>query len=823
MDNIKLNGEWNVKGTSPEGEKVEIKGNVPGSVLNDLLISENMEEDIFWRNNAENYRKYEKYSWVYSKTFYLDDIIEGAEIVFEKLDTYADIYINGKSVGRSENAFIPHKFDVSGLLLAGENIVEVYFTSPVLATKAKRQRNCAFGSYERLYTRRPQCTYGWDWTMRFVTCGINGNVYIEPISSDIEVSGVYIYTENIDDESACIGICAELKRYEKGAVLDFEIYDSQNQQIRSISKYCEEEYIKLKADINEPELWYPLGYGKQPIYTLNVKKNGELLVSQKFGIRTVNIQEIVDEKGSENYRKCIELKKSPWSQCYDENDEFSGFILKVNGVKIMCKGANWVPCEPFMRGNTDEKITATLETAQAAGVNMIRVWGGGDFETEHFYDECSRLGIMVTQDFLMACGTYPEDEKWFLEQISKEAEYIADKIRNKACLMWWSGDNENAIRGCDTDENYNGRAVAHKAIAPVLYRKDPRRIFLASSPYGGRKYASNTTGTTHNTQYLSWLWRYIEEDDVENYKEFFKQFNARFIAEEPCLGAVEEQTLKRFMTEEDIYGSDDKMWHYHTQSNPALRKEIFEYICIFAEKLFGKFENTKDRYFKIKYLQYEWIRVSLERVRREKWFCSGVIYWMLNDCWPAASGWSLIDYYGLPKAGYYSFKRAAKPIILSVDLENGEYKIHISNDSIAQTVKLKWYQISKNGKIISNSEEIDVLVNENSSFIAITIKENEIDEDYMILAELKGENGIYDRAFYKKGKMGIKSCNDRIDLLTIENGTVTVKAKAYIHAVELNGEGLFEDNYFPLLPGEEKTVKFNSLQSDSVSVSAYIG
>ena len=818
---ICLNGAWNVVGTSLDGNKIEIKGNVPGSALNDVLLAENMEEDVFWRDNAEKYKKYETYTWVYSKKFHLEKEMAEAEIVFEKLDTYADVYINGKSVGKSDNAFIPFIFSANGILSEGENIIEVYFTSPVLSTKGKMRRECAFGSYERLYTRRPQCTYGWDWTMRFVTCGISGNVYIKPKKADTNVKSAYVYTDVVDEESALIGIDLELCNYEKGAVLDFEILNSDECLIRKISKYCAEEYARLYVDIKNPELWYPLGYGEQPLYKLKISQAGNELYSTVFGIRTVKIQELKDEEKSENYYKCKELKKTPWSEYYDKNEEFSGFILKVNGVKIMCKGANWVPCEPFSRRNTDEKVTKILETAKEAGVNMIRVWGGGDFETEHFYDECSRLGIMVTQDFLMACGHYPEDEQWFLEQLAKEAEYIVDKIRNKACLMWWSGDNENAIRGCDTDENYNGRASAYKAIAPVLYQKDYRRRFLPSSPYGGTFYASNTSGTTHNTQFLWYLFRFIEESDMNDYKEYFNLHNARFIAEEPCLGAVSEQTLKRFMTEEDIYGEDNKMWLYHTQSNPALKKQIYEYITQFAEKVFGKFDDGYDRLFKTQYLQYEWIRISLERVRREKWFCSGVIYWMLNDCWPASSGWAIIDYYGLPKAGYYSFKRCAKPVILSVDLENGEYKIHISNDSKEEKVRLKWYMVSNDGKIVSASEDKEIIVKTNSSMVALTLKESEIKDDCFIVAEIVSDNGIYDKAFYKKGRLEIKPCADRIDLLTEENGTVTVKANAYVHAVKLCGEGVFSDNFFSLLPGEEKTLKCDSLKTENVRVVAY--
>ena len=297
---------------------------------------------------------------------------------------------------------------------------------------------------------------------------------------------------------------------------------------------------------------------------------------------------------------------------------------------------------------------------------MIRIWGGGAFESKHFYDECSRLGITVTQDFLMACGSYPEDEDWFIEELKKEAKYAARLMRNQPCLMWWSGDNENAVNGCDTDENYQGRRSAYEGIAPILYNEDPMRRFLPSSPFGGKKYASNTVGTTHNTQYLGEMFGYFLQDDCSDYKEFFKKFRARFIAEEPQMGAISLPSLKKIMGDEYIYEGDE-MWLYHTKTNPCLPHELYEYIVGFARAVLGDFKDGKDRVFKFRYIQYEWIRVVMEQMRREKGFCSGIVYWMLNDCWPAASGWSLIDFYNLPKDAYYSFKRCAKPVVSSID------------------------------------------------------------------------------------------------------------------------------------------------------------
>ena len=528
----------------------------------------------------------------------------------------------------------------------------------------------------------------------------------------------------------------------------------------------------------------------------------------------MKIMQLPDEIGSENYETCLSIKNPN----YDFNDVFSGFILKVNGIKIFCKGANWVPCEPYAVEGVEEKQTALLELCVQAGVNMLRIWGGGCFETKHFYDECSRLGIMITQDFLMACGNYPEDEGWFIDELQQEARYAACLLRNQPCLMWWSGDNENAVLGCDTDEDYKGRRSAYKGIAPILYKLDPHRRFLASSPYGGNMYSSNTVGTTHNTHYLSYTLQYFLKDDVSDYKEEMKKYRARFIAEEPQLGAISAVSLKRFMTKEDI-NNEGGMWYYHTKSNPDFDRELFEYIVLFAEKLLGRFKDGKDRLFKLRYIQYEWLRVVMEQARREKDFCSGIIFWMMNDFWPAAAGWALIDYYCLPKDAYYAFKRCAKPVLASIDRIDDTYCIYLSNDrlnsyDVRGTVSL----VAADKTAVRQTWQFDGTSEANKpnkmADIAATLQEGEC-----LVCDIDGAFGS-DRAFYKNGGLEIVPAAVSFNVDPAAS-TVTVSAESYVHAVTINGNAVFEDNCFSLLPGESKAIPFK-LQPNADASEFYV-
>lgn len=808
---ISLNGKWNGICLNSDGtQKMQFKGSVPGCVHTDL-IGNAIDYDIFYRDNAEKCQWIENMDWEYSRNFTITEIYNNEQLVFEGLDVYCDVFLNDILLGSCNNMFIKHVFDISDKLIIGKNTVKVHFYSPIAAVEGKEVLNGAFTT-ERLHTRRIQCTYGWDWVGRFVTCGIYRDTYIR-IPDGLCTKNVYVYTECIGDTSAQIVFEADFENYDNGGIVNAEIRSPEGNIIYSHNFYINEPELKEYIDIKNPKLWYPHGYGEQPLYTLIVGDK-----KTKFGIRTVRILQEQDEKGSEYYNKCLEIKQTPSAKEYDHNDEFSGFVLLVNNIPIMCKGANWVPCEPFPSAERNDKITRLLELSKHAGVNMLRIWGGGVFEKTHFYDECDRLGILLTQDFLMACGKYPENYPDFIEQLAKETVYAAITLRNHPSLMWWSGDNENAIFGCDDKEDYKGRTVTHKSIIPVLNRLDPRRRFLLSSPYGGKYYASKTAGTTHNTQYLGYVWDYIEKTDMQDYKEYFKTYSARFIAEEPTLGATFLPSLKKIMTDKDLY-DDSEMWLYHTKGNPAMSKEVFDYTLMFASKVFGDFKNGYDRFFKLKYLQYEWMRISFETVRRNKGFCNGIIYWMLNDCWPTAASWSIIDYNCLPKPAYYCFKRCANPIVASItDGEDG-YELYISNDSLNNCeLKLKLSLVY--GNFVKNICEDNVLVEANSTKMVKNLKVTQLFDEQVIVCDVYNSE-VKDRAFFKNGALLINK-TDAVKVIEQTEESIVVTADSYIHAVELEGEYLFGDNYFSLLPGEVKEVSLRKLSENSeLTVTCY--
>ena len=810
MKKISLNGSWN--GVCVD--RFDFEAQIPGCTIADLIANGRLPKDLLVGKNADAAVSYEDCGWIYAKTFVLERLSVRTALRFERIDTYADIYLNGKFIAHTENGNVGHTFDVSKFLVTGKNILEVRLFSPIKAVENLPKRSGAFTT-ERLYTRRKQCTYGWDWVARFVACGIGKTELVCYDSDETIVKSAYIFTESVQSGKAFVKIETEFENSVQGLV-EIEILSDSGERVYKEKVSVSGNACAVCACIENAKLWYPVGYGKQPLYTLRIKDYGSILHEETFGIRIVEIIETPDEKGSESYQKCLQIKNPD----YDFNEEFSSFTLVVNGEKIMCKGANWVLCQPYDMQGKEEKITEILELSVEMGLNMLRVWGGGAFECKHFYNECSRLGILVTQDFLMACGEYPEKEDWFLLHLQKEAEYACLLMRNQPCLVWYSGDNENAVDGSFAMEDYKGKTAYEKGLKPIVERLDRTRKLFPSSPYGGDRFASNTVGTTHHTQFLGRLFWYIENNErLPDYKEELKRYRARFVAEEPIFGAVSLSSLKKFMTEEDIFSDDLDMWLYHTKGNPGLQKELLEYMLHFTERVLGTFKNPNDRYFKYKYFEYEWLRVIMEQARREKWFCSGIIFWMLNDCWTAASGWALIDYFNKPKLGYYSFKRCAKPILCSIDCENGKYSLTVSNDSLSDcSCEVELFKVKKDDTERIDGFRITCPANENAvQELSVALAKDEI-----LIAELKSPLNDC-RAFYRHGDLEIEKVENAVEY-RVENGKVILTANQYVHAVELEGEAIFEDNGFSMLKGETKVVPFRFMKAatvKTVTVEAY--
>ncbi len=805
-----LNGEWRLHGTDESGAEINIAAIVPGCVHVDLMKA-GLLEDVLYRDNNQRALWIENKDFTYERTFSVDTVEDNAYLIFEGLDTYCDVYLNGKKIGSADNMHLRHDFCVDGILLAGENHIEVRFFSPIRAVEDKPKLPGAFTT-ERLHTRRIQCTYYWDWVDRFVTMGIYRDVELK-FKKVNEIKNFYLYTRSINHLSAQLDLTVELADFaDKGDELSIEIVSPDGKTVFSKKRTLLVPKIHEWIDVRNPLLWYPNGYGEQPLYTL-ILSTPTSEKTFRFGIRQLVVVQLEDETGSVEAEISRDIQSRDYIQGWDENETSSGFIVLVNDVKIMCKGANWVPCEPFISEESPEKIRRILELSADAGVNMLRVWGGGIFEQDAFYEECDRLGILVTQDFLMACGTYPETEPEFIEQLKKETEYAAYKLRNYTCLAWWCGDNENAVRGNENITGYPGYLSATYGMKPILEQLDPTHIFLPSSPYGGKPFASAVRGTTHNTNFCPDFFKAVPDLEINNHQDFLCQYLSRFCSEHPTMGMPFVSALRRFLTEDDIFGSDTTMTTYHTKNNPDFGETtLHDYIDMMAEKFFGAYKNGEDRIYKLQMLQCEWIRITMELYRRYKWYASGMIFWMLADCWTAATGWTIIDYYANPKPSYYAFKRASKSVIASVSKEDGSYKVYVCNDALKNAKgkgQIYVYDYMSDKKLIKTAFSFDV--DENTTECVLTFGGEKFDKKMsdktLIICDIEGDFGT-DNAFYIPICFGLKKWGEaNIRILKETEDYVTVTADEFTPFAIFDTPYVLEDNCFMLKKGEVREIK----------------
>lgn len=812
MKKVYLHGEWTLSDASL-GKTLHAK--VPGCLHTDL-ISAGIIKDIFYRDNNDKYGWVENCSPVYETHF---DAAAGdnVRLKFDGIDTFADIYLNGIHICEVHNMFIPHEFDVTSLLKERDNCLRVEFTSPIKAVEGMTESPRYAFTSDRINARRMQCTYGWDWVGRFVTMGIFRPVYLE-YREGLEIEDVYVRTDALDRFGASVVAEYTLSGFDKPGIIEAELVSPSGRVVYRDRFYADRELVVRKMDIPSPELWYPSGYGEQPLYTFSASTYGSAFET-KLGIRTVRIINRVDEPGSEYYERALEFSKSEVAGKRTYDDRFFGFKVIVNEREVFCRGGNWVPCDPFPSEESEEKIRALVRSAKDMGANILRVWGGGLFEKECFYDECDKQGILVCHDFLMACAQYPEWEEWFINELRLESEYAVKLMRNHPSLAWFHGDNENVYDGNDATQNYRGMSAALDGIYPSIYKYSKNIPFLPSSPWGGNKYSSITSGTSHNTNFIGEIFNYGYNTDCSDYKEFLAQFTSRFVSEESTFGAICRESMLEFMTEEDIVGADESVLKYHSKTNPCLPLHIYDYVRAFTEHVLGRFVDGEDRYFKMKYIQCEWVRLTQELALRNLGYTNGIVYWMFNDCWPASVGWAFVDYYLRRKPSFYAFKRLTKDVVGSIDVMTGQ--LVISNTSSEPKIAEVMIHLLDMEKGIKEIELIKMSAGVDAYSTVTYDISDKLFDNILVVVDTESSGDVY-RSHYKMGKLELGKCSAYC-ILSEGDNEITIKADTYLQVVELEGDYRFSDNYFTMLEGEEKTIYFEKFsdKASGVTIKSY--
>jgi beta-mannosidase len=774
---ISLNGKWKVYDTEKE---FEFLGTVPGTVQGDIVEQKLMPHPYIGLNE-KLFRRLENKTWVYEKVFFIEKLEKKSYfLVFEGIDTVSEIYLNDTYLGNTENMFLTYRYDVSDILKEGENKLRVVIHSPTKHAKKLEDiygRLHAVEDPKRVYIRKAQYSFGWDWGARIVSSGIYKDVYIEELSDgklkyptayleDLKGSVVFEgYVENINDPS----------KYEVQVLIN-------EKEVIKLPVFKEDNEYKFKGSmvIENLKLWFPRDLGESYLYTVlfNLIKEGNVIYSttKNIGFRTVEILKGDDEDGE-------------------------SFIFVINGKKVFIKGANWIPIDNILSFATDERYQKLLKMAYDANINMLRVWGGGIYEKEIFYETCDRMGILIWQDFMFSCAEYPDHLEWFRNLSIKEVRENVLKLRHHPSIIIWCGNNEN--NWAFEDWGYNFK-VDNKNLGNTLYledfpniclKEDSSRPYWPSSPFSGKglKANSNLAGDTH-------VWNVWS--GWQDYKEYEKD-TSRFVSEFGFQAAPDIETIKFFVIEREREIFSDTMLNHNKQI------EGMERLIRFLSTRFGLPKDFDSFVYLTQLNQAEAIKFGVEHWRSRKYKTSGTIYWQLNDSWPVFS-WSSIDYFERPKALYFYTKKFYSKILPVLKQEAEKLILFIINDGkkIAGNVKIEIRDIS--GGAIFERNYSDIIVEEDTLFKVDEFSlEKDLIEKSIAKIYFKTEEKLYENHKILADLRKYKPENPEISI-DYFNDKAVVSCKKPAIGVEIRDESgiLYEDdNFFVLFPYEKRIIK----------------
>lgn len=779
---IALNDSWQFKGIDTLDWK---SASVPGNIFTDLLHHKII-EDPFIKNNEEKVQWISTKDWEYKTIFQLSNKIlakKNIELNLEGLDTYASIYLNDSLLGLTNNAFQTFNFDIKKSAKK-ENKLRIVFTNTgKIETKLENKNSYQLPEGKRIYTRKAQFQYGWDWGPKLNTSGIWKEVSINAWD-DLKFETIFVRQKEINKEKANLSVEIEI---ESNSDKDVNLFTKINNEVISSNISLKKgKYIyKIPIEIMNPKLWWTHNLGESYLYNFNFQLIADGKIkdekSIKKGIRTIKLITKKDSIGE-------------------------SFYFELNGKPVYMKGANYIPQNSFQNKVTNQHYKKLLSDVVSSNMNMLRVWGGGIYENDIFYDLCDEKGILVWQDFMFACAMYPGD-KAFLNNIKTEAEQQVKRLRNHASIALWCGNNENsegwkrwgwkANRSKEEIQDiWNDYLAVFNDILPKVVTENSETDYWETSPKHGRgniKY--KTEGDAHDW----WIWHdaYPFEHLQENVPRFMSEFGFQSFPSFETINYINQKESVDLKT--DAIKSHQK----HVRG--------FQLIDEYMARDYKIPTNDEDYAYVSQLLQAKGITMGIEAQRRVKPYNMGTLYWQLNDCWPAIS-WSSIDYFGNWKALQYKAKKAFENVLISTVKTKYDYETYIINDSLSDiqgTLKLK--MIDFYGKEIwSNSEEITV--KGNSSKKVYHIPQVNIDRKRMVyVIEFKDSKSLY----YFENPKNLDLPKGKIDqqIFKTKNG-FSVKLKSNVLQKDVflftNEKGHFSDNFFDLLPNERKIIEFKT-------------
>jgi beta-mannosidase len=626
---------------NPPDEEDWLPARIPGHVHLDLMAQDKI-PDPFMEDNEYQVQWVEENDWIYQCKFNLPDSMTKAAksggkmaLILEGLDTYCSVFLNRKKIAVSSNMFLPFQCDVSGCIKETGNELLFYFQSPLKVSKElEKQHGTLFGPFDtaRMYARRAQYMTGWDWGPRLSGVGIWRPVKIS-LWETARFSHIGVSTRNVSaDKSSAIldlDICLDIDKSSNLTLSGDISFEGESKATfkKTVSPAKQDDIIKETIPLENPELWYPNGFGKQPLYDLHIRlMKGKKVLDEwegVFGIRIVKL----------NMEKDLDGRK---------------FVFEINHEPIFLKGMNWIPADSFPARLTVDDYCKWIELVADTNANCLRVWGGGIYENEAFYRFCDEKGICIWQDFMFGCGAYPE-ETWFLSSVREEAEAQVKRLMNHPCIILWCGNNENewmlSWGRKKPEEPLKGDKIFLDVLPDVCGKIDPNRAYWPSSPHGGQDPNSPAEGDRHDWE----IW-----GNWKRFEEYTKD-NGRFLSEFGFQAIPRNRTIFSFTRERDHNLNTPALQNHQkmTEGNSRLFRYLWAYLMLPR--------NFEELSYYSQMLQGEALKMGVQHWRSRKFDTSGALIWQINDCWPVIS-WSLVDYYKRPKASYYYARRFFAPL-----------------------------------------------------------------------------------------------------------------------------------------------------------------
>lgn len=776
---------------------------VPGCVHTDLLANK-LIEDPFYRDNEKQQQWIGKTDWEYQTHLSVTAATmqrEHVELVFEGLDTYADVYLNDALILKADNMFRTWRIDCKAALKTGDNILRVRFRSPInevlpIMAKLNYQLPAPNDQGEKTspFTRKAPYQYGWDWGPRFVTSGIWRPVALETWDQ-ARIGDLQILTNSIANDAAQLTANVEIEATDSvnASVVLTNLNSGMIVGRKEVTLSKGTNKTALNFTIAHPTLWWPNGLGAHPLYRFKAQLiiNGRPIdqTTTRIGVRSLELRQQTDGAGK-------------------------SFVFVINGVPVFAKGANWIPADSFPTRISKAKYRQLVSSARDTNMNMLRVWGGGIYESNDFYDLCDEMGILIWQEFMFAGSMYPANPE-FLDNVKHEAIDQVTRLRNHPSIVIWCGNNEIETGWLNWGWRKNLPAslwddyqkIFEGVLSEVASALDPSRVYWPSSPHGGL--ADDPDSIRSGDNHFWRVWHFAEP--FANYEKQFPRFMSEFGFQSfPQIETVNSYTAP---ADRDIESPIMLAHQRHPRGNQLVREYMLrEYP---QPKDFDSFLYVSQ------VLQAEGIRVGAEHLRRIRPHNMGSLYWQIDDCWPVAS-WSSIDYYGRWKALQYYARRFYSNLLVTPRIDNDKLNFWVTSDQTKITAaKLHVELLDFDGHVLrSFDRDLSVAPLASRSYFGVPVDEllqGQDAESSCVYCELLVNGKVAsDHNYFFAPFKDLHLSKPSIDyqVTAAKDGfRVTVKSDKFAKAVYLSagdGEGMFSDNYFDLIPGKTVVVLYRS-------------